>query len=113
MKLQALWLFCIAGIVVISAKNYEISMTVGAEGTNGNIWFRIQGNLSNSWTEWFSNDDFGDDQTITWDVSLTDVGTAQQIIVLSKSTDDVDVEAISGNDSTYTLPSPITLEVGK
>lgn len=78
-------------------------MTVGESSTEENVFFKIQGD-SNQWTEWFFNDDFGTDyQTTTWEVSLTDVGTAKQILILMQNTDGFDITEIEVDGDAYTL----------
>lgn len=88
---------------------YEISLKLGSSTSstsNGDIYFRIKGSIENvteneTWTEWFIYDDgftISGDILYNWNQTLKYVGDPTEIIVLTKSIDDLSVTQIGVDD---------------
>ena len=73
-------------------------------GSTDEIWFRLQGSIKNvtnneTWTEWFTHGGFTQISTsYIFTKSLTNVGDAQKMILLSTGTDELNVGSIAVDD---------------
>ena len=92
-----------------SKRNYTIRVGTGlasdTAGTEGNMWFRIQGSIENvteseRWTEWFSVVGFTDDLTVyRFTRELTNVGNITKLIILNQQSDGLLLYALAADGS--------------
>ena len=94
-----------------STRIYSISITLTTDSdstTSGNIWFKIQGSIEgttnndDTWTDWFSHNKFDDSSvnpgdTVTFDVTLNNVGPPINIIILSQQDDNIIIDTVQVN----------------